>query len=247
LVVMPAMPASAQKAPPEITVTEADNGKDVTLRRGQTLIVRLAAAGAYRWLALMTPGSQLAFADRQPAPQQQKQPASVPGREELPMMGGPSHQVMAFRPARFTESSAESFMLIFCNPGCDLKDTSAKLFTLNITTTRKDALLCSPERKERSSGVEFGKRLRGDVRKRSSTLGQRMSGACCQSDRLDMRGARHVDPTEQCVRRSASRSCFLPLDARISGDFERRRVGCYSAGLANMIGYTFMQLDCMRT
>ncbi len=129
-----AAPAAAQKTLPDITVTSADNGKEITVRRNQRLIVQLAnplGTAGYGWSALLHPLSPLRFADKQPAPPQPKQAPGAP-----PMVGVAPDEVIAFSPARYTESSSYRFMLIYCRFDCDLKDQAAKIFTLAVTTKK---------------------------------------------------------------------------------------------------------------
>jgi predicted secreted protein len=128
-------PLPARAAGPDVVVTEQDNGKDVTLHGDQKLIIKLAAPGGtgYAWSALMTPDSLLAFtAPAAPAPKPKAQ-----DRMAMPIAGGQSEQVFAFRAAHFTETFGERFMLILCGPSCDLKDSSAKIFKIGVTTQKK--------------------------------------------------------------------------------------------------------------
>jgi hypothetical protein len=127
------VPAKAQSAPPDIIVTAQDNGKDITLHGSQRLIVRFSFPGGtgYGWSALMTPDSVLAFT-KAPAPKEKKQA----GQQDMPMVGGSHNQEFAFRAAHFTESSSQLFTMIFCTAQCDLKDSSAKIFKLGITTKK---------------------------------------------------------------------------------------------------------------
>jgi hypothetical protein len=124
--------AKAQTAPPDIVITAKDNGKDITLHGSQRLVIRLSSPGGtpFSWSALMTPDSLLAFTD--PPPPEEKSD----GMKGMPMVGGPHQTVFAFHAARFTESSSEWFKLIFCSSQCDLKDRSAKIFKLGITTKK---------------------------------------------------------------------------------------------------------------
>ena len=125
-------PGTAKAAPPDIVITDQDNGKDVTLHDGQRLIIKLPRRGGtpYSWSALMEPDSVLAFTT---APQEkQDRPANG-----MPMAGGSGQQVFAFKAAHFTESSSQWFMLIFCGVQCDLKDDNAKIFKIGVTTMEK--------------------------------------------------------------------------------------------------------------
>jgi hypothetical protein len=125
-------PARAQSAPPDIVVTAKNNGKDITLHGNQRLIVRLSESpNGYGWSALMTPDSILAFTDK---PEEKKQPEAATG--QLPMVGGASDRVFAFRPASYTESSSQWFMLIYCGPQCNLKDRAAKIFKIGVKTQK---------------------------------------------------------------------------------------------------------------
>ena len=127
-----AAPATAQKGLPDITVTEADNGKAVTVRRDQTLIVQLAnplASAGYGWSALMYPSSPLGFAAKQPSPLDRKSGT-------LPPPGASSDEVIAFRPVNYTETYSVRFKLIYCRFDCDLKDDAAKIFTFTVTTKK---------------------------------------------------------------------------------------------------------------
>ncbi len=126
-------PAKAQSAPPDIIVTDHDDGKNITLHGNQRLIVRFSFPGGtgYGWSALMTPDSVLAFT-KAPAPKEEKQA----GRQDMPMAGGPDNEEFALRAAHFTESYGQWFTMIFCRAPCDLKDSSAKTFKLGITTKK---------------------------------------------------------------------------------------------------------------
>jgi hypothetical protein len=125
------VPAKARSVQPDIVVTEQDNGKDITLHGSQRLIIRLPSTGPYSWSPLMRPDAQLAFT-KAPAPEEKKK-----NGDAMPMVGGSHDQVFAFRAAEFTESSSQWFQLIFCRAPCDLKDPSAKIFKLGITTQKK--------------------------------------------------------------------------------------------------------------
>jgi predicted secreted protein len=127
-----AIPGTAKSAAADIVVTDQDNGKDVTLHDGQRLIIKLTAPGGtpYRWSALMQQDSILAFTTP-PKEKPQERPTG------LPVVGGPSQETFAFKAARFTETSSQSFMLIFCNAPCDLKDDGARIFRIGVTTKRK--------------------------------------------------------------------------------------------------------------
>jgi hypothetical protein len=126
-----AVPAKARSVQPDIVVTEQDNGKDITLHGSQRLIIRLPSTGPYSWSPLMRPDAQLAFT-KAPAPEEKKK-----NGDAMPMVGGSHDQVFAFRAAEFTESSSQWFQLLFCRAPCDLKDPSAKIFKLGITTQKK--------------------------------------------------------------------------------------------------------------
>ena len=125
------VPSKALSAQPDIVVTEQDNGKDITLHGSQRLIIRLPSTGPFSWSALMTPDDLLAFT-KAPAPEKKKK-----NGDAMPMVGGSHDQVLAFRAAEFTESSSQWFQLLFCRAPCDLKDPSAKIFKLGITTQKK--------------------------------------------------------------------------------------------------------------
>jgi hypothetical protein len=125
------VPAKARSAQPDIVVTEQDNGKDITLHGSQRLIIRLPSTGPYSWSALMSPDDLLAFT-KAPAPEEKKKNGNA-----MLMVGGSHDQIFAFRAAEFTESSSQWFQLIFCRAPCDLKDPSAKIFKLGITTQKK--------------------------------------------------------------------------------------------------------------
>jgi hypothetical protein len=123
-------PAKAQA--PDIVITDKEAGRDITLHGKQRLIIRLPEIpNGFGWSALMTPDALLAFT----AAPKQNRPAATGG--QLPMVGGSSDRIFAFRAARYTESSSERFMLIYCGPQCDLKDSAAKIFKLGITTRKK--------------------------------------------------------------------------------------------------------------
>ena len=77
----------------------------------------------------MTPDSVLAFT-KAPAPKEKKRA----GPQDMPMVGGSHSEEFAFRAAHFTENSSQWFKMIFCAAQCDLKDSSAKIFKLGITT-----------------------------------------------------------------------------------------------------------------
>lgn len=127
------IPVQSHAAQPDIIVTEKDNGKDITLHGDQRLIMRFTVPGGtgFFWSALMTPDSLLAFTkSAPPKPKKQK-------NDDMPMVGGPHDEELAFRAAHFTESSSESFTLIFCRARCDLKSDSTKTFTLGVTTQKK--------------------------------------------------------------------------------------------------------------
>jgi predicted secreted protein len=130
-----------QAAEPDIVVTEQDNGKSVTLHGDQRLIVKLSAqpSTGYGWWALMTPDSLLAFTT-QPAAKSKiadETQDKTRDRMALPIVGGPQQQEFAFRAARFTETSSQWFLLIFCGPQCDLKDTAAMIFKIAVNTQKK--------------------------------------------------------------------------------------------------------------
>lgn len=124
---------TAEGAEPDIVLTEQDAGKDITLHDGQRLIIKLPHGGGspYGWFALMYPDSILAFT---PAP---KETPKKPPANGHPMLGGQEQTIFAFMPARFTESSSLSFMLIYCGPQCDIKDSNARVFKIGVTTTKK--------------------------------------------------------------------------------------------------------------
>lgn len=129
-----AAPAAAQSGPADITITQADNGKEITLRRNQRLIIRLAnplGDSGYGWSALMSPNSPLGFAEKQPAP---PKPDQTPG---APRIGGEyADTIIAFRPVRYTESYSQRFTLIYCRFDCDLRADGAKIFWFAITTRK---------------------------------------------------------------------------------------------------------------
>jgi hypothetical protein len=125
--------ARTQKAPPDIVVTDQDDGKEITLHGDQRLIVRLPSPGgtAYIWSALMRPDSVVAFA-KNPAPKDQKRQ----DRREVPIPGAPQNEEFAFHAAWFTETRAEPLTLILCPAQCDVKDPSTKLFKVSVTTRK---------------------------------------------------------------------------------------------------------------
>jgi hypothetical protein len=125
------VPSKARSAQPDVVVTEQDDGKDITLHGSQRLIIRLPSTGAYSWSALMGPDDLLAFT-KAPTPEKKKKNADA-----ILMVGGSHDQVFAFRAAKFTESSSRWVQLIFCRAPCDLKESSAKIFKLGITTQKK--------------------------------------------------------------------------------------------------------------
>jgi hypothetical protein len=130
--------AKAQTAPPDIVVTAKDNGKDITLHGSQRLVIRFSSPAGipFSWSALMTPDALLAFTD--PPPPEQKNDSMKGGMKGgMLMVGGPHETVFAFHAARYTETSSEQFMLIFCSLQCDLKNRTAKIFKLDITTKKE--------------------------------------------------------------------------------------------------------------
>jgi hypothetical protein len=131
-------PAMAQGAPPDIVVTEKDNGKEITLHGKQRLIVRLPSPGGtpYLWSALMRPDFSLVFT-KAPALKEAKPPQAKAGERDNPMLGGFHDDVFAFSAASFTETFAEPLTMILCGIQCDPKEPAAKLFKVTVTTRKR--------------------------------------------------------------------------------------------------------------
>jgi hypothetical protein len=135
LIVASPVLAKPRRAPPDVVVTEADDGKEVTLHGDQKLVVRLSEPGGpYIWWALWSQYSNVNLAKQQPKLVIKPPPSASPSH---PMVGGSADRSFVFVPTKSTENFGIPLALIYSTPQFDLKGPGIKIFKVRVTTKKK--------------------------------------------------------------------------------------------------------------